>query len=51
MTVTARRIDGKAATLRAPRAAMDRDIAYLSENRRADGLIEELASLDTSLGK
>lgn len=37
------KIDGQAVTLRGPRAAMDRDIAYLSENRRADGLIEELS--------
>jgi monosaccharide-transporting ATPase len=37
------KVDGKNVTLRAPRAAMDRDIAYLSENRRADGLVEELS--------
>jgi simple sugar transport system ATP-binding protein len=37
------KVDGKNVTLRAPRAAMARDIAYLSENRRADGLVEELS--------
>jgi len=35
-------IDGSPVTLRGPRAAMDRDVAYLSENRRADGLVDEL---------
>jgi len=37
------RIDGKNVSLRAPRTAMDKDIAYLSENRRADGLVDELS--------
>jgi monosaccharide-transporting ATPase len=37
------KVDGKNVTLRAPRTAMERDIAYLSENRRADGLVEELS--------
>ena len=36
------RIDGQPVTLRGPRSAMERDIAYLSENRRTEGLIEEL---------
>jgi galactofuranose transport system ATP-binding protein len=36
------RIDGAPVSLRGPRTAMDRDIAYLSENRRADGLVDEL---------
>ena len=37
------KVDGKSVSLRAPRTAMARDIAYLSENRRADGLVEELS--------
>jgi galactofuranose transport system ATP-binding protein len=37
------KIDGEPVTLRGPRSAMAKDIAYLSENRRADGLIEELS--------
>ncbi|MEV7629330.1 sugar ABC transporter ATP-binding protein [Actinoplanes sp. NPDC089786] len=36
------RVDGQPVTLRGPRSAMERDIAYLSENRRTEGLIEEL---------
>nr|WP_296074685.1 sugar ABC transporter ATP-binding protein [uncultured Actinoplanes sp.] len=36
-------IDGKTVSLRGPRTAMDSDIAYLSENRRADGLVDELS--------
>jgi monosaccharide-transporting ATPase len=36
------RLDGQPATLRTPRAAMAYDIAFCSENRRAEGLIEEL---------
>ena len=37
------RVDGSPVTLRGPRSAMEHDIAYLSENRRAEGLIEELS--------
>jgi monosaccharide-transporting ATPase len=37
------KIDGKNVSLRAPRTAMDSRIAYLSENRRADGLVDELS--------
>jgi simple sugar transport system ATP-binding protein len=37
------RIDGTPVNLRGPRSAMDRGIAYLSENRRAEGLVEELS--------
>ena len=36
------RVDGQPVTFRGPRSAMERDIAYLSENRRTEGLIEEL---------
>ncbi|GLY96651.1 sugar ABC transporter ATP-binding protein [Actinoplanes sp. NBRC 103695] len=36
------RVDGRPVTMRGPRSAMERDIAYLSENRRTEGLIEEL---------
>jgi monosaccharide-transporting ATPase len=36
------RVDGSPVALRGPRSAMERDIAYLSENRRTEGLIEEL---------
>ncbi|HET6530281.1 MAG TPA: sugar ABC transporter ATP-binding protein [Actinoplanes sp.] len=35
-------VDGTPVTLRGPRTAMERDIAYLSENRRSDGLVEDL---------
>jgi simple sugar transport system ATP-binding protein len=35
-------VDGTPVTLRGPRTAMDKDIAYLSENRRSDGLVEDL---------
>jgi simple sugar transport system ATP-binding protein len=35
-------VDGAPAALRGPRAAMARDIAFCSENRRTEGLIEEL---------
>jgi galactofuranose transport system ATP-binding protein len=37
------KVDGKNVSMRTPRTAMDRAIAYLSENRRADGLVEELS--------
>ena len=37
------RIDGSPVNLHGPRSAMDRGIAYLSENRRTDGLVEELS--------
>jgi galactofuranose transport system ATP-binding protein len=37
------RVDGAPVTLHGPRSAMDRGIAYLSENRRTEGLIEELS--------
>jgi monosaccharide-transporting ATPase len=37
------RIDGRPVTLRGPRTAMALDVAYLSENRRADGLIDDLS--------
>ncbi|MFG1609272.1 sugar ABC transporter ATP-binding protein [Actinoplanes sp. NPDC049265] len=36
------RVEGQPVALRGPRAAMSHSIAYLSENRRAEGLIEEL---------
>ena len=36
------RVDGRAAVLRGPRTAMAHDIAFSSENRRTEGLIEEL---------
>ena len=38
-------IDGKRATLRSPRAAMRHGIAYLSENRKEDGLFLQLTVL------
>jgi monosaccharide-transporting ATPase len=37
------RVDGSPVVLRGPRSAMEHDIAYLSENRRAEGLIEDLS--------
>ncbi|NMO56920.1 sugar ABC transporter ATP-binding protein [Actinoplanes sp. TBRC 11911] len=37
------KVDGKNVSLRGPRTAMGQNIAYLSENRRADGLVEELS--------
>lgn len=36
-------IDGKPVTLHGPRTAMDHDIAYCSENRKTEGLVEELS--------
>jgi monosaccharide-transporting ATPase len=36
------RVDGEATTLRTPRAGLDHRIAFLSENRKAEGLVEEL---------
>jgi simple sugar transport system ATP-binding protein len=36
------RIDGKPVALRTPRAAMTHDIAFSSENRKTEGLIEDL---------
>jgi simple sugar transport system ATP-binding protein len=36
------RIDGSPAALRTPRAGLDHRIAFLSENRKAEGLVEEL---------
>ena len=36
------RIDGEAATLRTPRAGLDHRIAFCSENRKTEGLVEEL---------
>jgi galactofuranose transport system ATP-binding protein len=36
------RVDGRPVALRGPRSAMAHSIAYLSENRRTEGLIEEL---------
>ncbi|MEV6878711.1 sugar ABC transporter ATP-binding protein [Amycolatopsis sp. NPDC051128] len=35
-------VDGKPTTLRTPRAGLDHKIAFLSENRKAEGLVEEL---------
>ena len=35
-------IDGSATTLRTPRAGLDHRIAFLSENRKSEGLVEEL---------
>ncbi len=35
-------VDGKATALRTPRAGLDHKIAFLSENRKAEGLVEEL---------
>jgi len=37
------RIGGSPVTLHGPRSAMDRGVAYLSENRRTEGLVEELS--------
>lgn len=36
------KIDGSAASLRTPRAGLDHRIAFLSENRKSEGLVEEL---------
>ncbi|SFW83847.1 monosaccharide ABC transporter ATP-binding protein, CUT2 family [Amycolatopsis australiensis] len=36
------RIDGQATALRTPRAGLDHRIAFLSENRKSEGLVEEL---------
>ncbi|GGM38762.1 sugar ABC transporter ATP-binding protein [Dactylosporangium sucinum] len=36
-------IDGKSVAMHGPRTAMDHDIAYCSENRRTEGLVEELS--------
>ncbi|MFF5228946.1 sugar ABC transporter ATP-binding protein [Dactylosporangium sp. NPDC000521] len=36
-------IDGKPVNLHGPRTAMDHDIAYCSENRKTEGLVEELS--------
>ena len=36
-------IDGKPVTLHGPRTAMGHDIAYCSENRKTEGLVEELS--------
>ncbi|MGC9665369.1 sugar ABC transporter ATP-binding protein [Planosporangium sp. 12N6] len=36
-------VDGEPVTFPAPRAAMAHDIAFCSENRRAEGLVEELS--------
>ena len=36
-------IDGRPVTLHGPRTAMDHDIAYCSENRKTEGLVEELS--------
>ncbi len=35
-------VDGTATSLRTPRAGLDHKIAFLSENRKAEGLVEEL---------
>ena len=35
-------VDGRPVTMRGPRTAMAKDIAFCSENRRTEGLIEEL---------
>ncbi|WP_460848266.1 sugar ABC transporter ATP-binding protein [Phytohabitans suffuscus] len=35
-------VDGEPVTMRGPRTAMAKDIAFCSENRRTEGLIEEL---------
>ncbi|MFD0745340.1 sugar ABC transporter ATP-binding protein [Phytohabitans flavus] len=35
-------VDGRAVTMRGPRSAMAKNIAFCSENRRTEGLIEEL---------
>ncbi|MFB9689833.1 sugar ABC transporter ATP-binding protein [Amycolatopsis plumensis] len=36
------KVDGEPAALRTPRAGLDHKIAFLSENRKAEGLVEEL---------
>ncbi|WP_167455298.1 sugar ABC transporter ATP-binding protein [Amycolatopsis kentuckyensis] len=36
------RVDGEVTSLRTPRAGLDHKIAFLSENRKAEGLVEEL---------
>ena len=36
------RIDGQPVALRGPRAAMDHDIAFCSENRRTEGIVADL---------
>ena len=36
-------IDGRPVTMHGPRTAMDHDIAYCSENRKTEGLVEELS--------
>ncbi|WP_238007889.1 sugar ABC transporter ATP-binding protein [Dactylosporangium sp. AC04546] len=36
-------IDGKSVAMHGPRTAMGHDIAYCSENRRTEGLVEELS--------
>jgi len=36
------RVDGTTTSLRTPRAGLDHKIAFLSENRKAEGLVEEL---------
>ncbi|MEU8203750.1 sugar ABC transporter ATP-binding protein [Streptosporangium sp. NPDC049046] len=36
------RVEGKRVALRTPRAAMNQKIAFCSENRRAEGLVDEL---------
>ncbi|MDQ7804803.1 sugar ABC transporter ATP-binding protein [Amycolatopsis sp. A133] len=36
------RVDGDPTSLRTPRAGLDHKIAFLSENRKAEGLVEEL---------
>ncbi|MGW3958950.1 sugar ABC transporter ATP-binding protein [Amycolatopsis sp. NPDC005003] len=35
-------VDGETTSLRTPRAGLDHKIAFLSENRKAEGLVEEL---------
>ncbi|HET6704405.1 sugar ABC transporter ATP-binding protein [Amycolatopsis sp.] len=35
-------VDGESTSLRTPRAGLDHKIAFLSENRKAEGLVEEL---------
>jgi monosaccharide-transporting ATPase len=36
------KIDGRPVTLRGPRTAMDQGVAFCSENRRTEGVVEEL---------
>ena len=36
------KVDGETTSLRTPRAGLDHKIAFLSENRKAEGLVEEL---------